>query len=63
MAQDGRLELAELGRWLQAQLVLQQTPELPVDLERFGLPPVAVEGQHELAAQTLSQGMLAHEPP
>ena len=62
MAQDGRLQLTEPRRRVQTQLVPQHAPELAVDLERFGLPTVAVEGQHELAAETLSQGMLADQP-
>src|SRR5262249_41707369 len=62
MAQDGRLELAKLRRGVQAQLVPEHAPELAVDLERFGLPTVAVKSQHELAAETLSHGMLADQP-
>src|SRR5213076_1345690 len=30
-------------------------------LQRFGLPTCAVQGQHELAPQSLPQGVLCHE--
>ena len=62
MPQDGRLKLTELRRRVQTQLVPQHAPELAVYLERFGLPAVAVEGQHELAAEALSHGMLTDQP-
>ena len=63
LAQDGGLELTELRRRLQTQLVPQHAPELAVDLERLGLPAVAIEGQHQLAAQTLPYRMFTDQPP
>ena len=63
MAQDRRLELTEERRRLQTQLFPQHALELAVDLERFGLPAAAVEGEHELTAKTLPHGVLADQLP
>ena len=63
MAQDGRLELTQLRRRVQAQLVPQHIAELAVDIERFGLPAIAVKGQHELTAEPLSHRMFTDQPP
>jgi hypothetical protein len=62
MMENGCLELTEPRRRVQAQLVPQDAPELAVDPERLGLSAVPVEGQHELAAQTLPDRMLADQP-
>ncbi len=58
MAQDGLLELIERRPWLDAELLDKRAARCLERLERIGLPAAAVEGQHELDAQTLPQRML-----
>src|SRR5215469_3140109 len=62
MAEDRRLEIAERRRRFQPQLFVQGAAELAVGVESLGLPAAAVEGEHELAAKTLPQGMVSHHP-
>jgi len=47
---------------LESELLVQQPPARAVDLERVCLAAAAIEGQHQLAAQTFPQRLLAHEP-
>jgi len=61
LAQDRRLELAQLGRRLDAQAVDERLVGQPVGLEGVGLASGAVEGQHLLAAQPFAERMLADE--
>ena len=58
MAEDVALERLQLGRRVEAQLVGQHPPGVPVRGERVGLAPAAVERQHQLRAQRLAQRML-----
>ncbi len=54
MVEDGSLEALELIVRLEPELLVQQPPPRPVDLERVCLAATAIEGQHQLAAQTLA---------
>ena len=55
------MERGELGARLHAQLLDEHPPGLGEHVERLGLPPAAVVGEHELGAQPLAQRMLAGE--
>ncbi len=61
LAEDGALEALEGGARLDPELLDEQLPRLLVDGERFGLAPVAVEGEHELAAEALAVRVLRDE--
>ena len=61
LVEDRPLELLKGRARLDAQLVDEQTPRLPIDLERLRLPSGAVERQHELRAKPLAERMLADE--
>ena len=61
MGEDCLLELPERGRRLEAKLVDECHPRGAVGLECLGLAAAAVERQHQLAAQALTQRMLRHE--
>src|SRR5215472_11440533 len=62
MAQDRCLEFTQCRRRFQAKLFPKLAAELTVGLEGFGLPTTAVEGEHELTAKALPQGMVSHHP-
>ncbi len=49
------LELLQLRRRVEAELVGEREPRRPVDLERLGLPAAAIERDHQLAAQPLAE--------
>ena len=55
------LELLQLRRRVEPELVGEREPRGPVDLERLGLPAAAVERDHQLAAQT-ARGAGARRP-
>ena len=61
MGEDRLLQFPERGRRLEAKLVDQCHASGAVGLQCLGLAPAAVEGQHQLAAQALTQRMLRHE--
>jgi hypothetical protein len=61
LAQDRLLELAQLSARLEPELLAQQPPVSPVGLERLRGAGRAVEGDHELGAQTLVVRMEADE--
>ncbi len=61
LAQDRRLQRSQLRRRLDAEPVDERGVRGPVGVERIGLTPAAVEGEHLLAAQPLAQRMLVHE--
>ena len=50
-----RLQLAQLERRLEAEIVVQPAAEVLVDRERVGVPAAAVEREHRLPAQALAQ--------
>ena len=54
-------ELAKRPAGLDAELVDEDASRVLVGLERVRLPPAAVEGEHQLAAQALAQGVLADQ--
>ena len=61
VGEDLGLELAQLRARLEPQLVAHLPSAVAVGLQRLGLPPAAVEREHELAAYALAQRVLAHE--
>ena len=61
VAQDRRLERAQIRRRLDAQAVDQRLVSAAVGLERLGLTSGTVEGEHLLAAEALAERVLADE--
>jgi hypothetical protein len=61
MAQDRRVELAQLGARLDTELPDERGPRVAVRLERVGLAAAAVERQQQVRAQPLAQRMLGDE--
>ena len=59
--EDRPLELLQLDARLEPELVVQERPRPPVDLEPFGLPAAAVEREHQLRAEALAVGVLGDE--
>ncbi len=57
LAQHPPLELLQLRRRVEPELVGEREPRRPVDLERLRLAAAAVEREHQLAAQPLAQGV------
>jgi hypothetical protein len=56
------VQLAQLGAGVDAQLPGDGVPRLPVDLERLGVPPGAVQGAHQQQPQALPQRMVRQQP-
>ena len=61
MAQDRPLELVQLGRELQAELVVERGARGGERVERVGLPAGAVEREHELRTESLAKRLFADE--
>ena len=61
MAEDLQLELAQSRSWLEPERLDERLPAAPVGRERVGLPAAAVEGEHQLAEQPLTRGMVRDE--
>ena len=61
LAQDRPFELLQRGAGVDAELVEQRGPAVPVGLQRFGLAAGPVEGEHQLAAQPLPERVLRQE--
>src|SRR5919112_1789743 len=61
VVEDRFFEALELIVRLKSELLVQPPPPHAVDLERVCLAAAAIEAQHELAAQTLAQRVLANE--
>ena len=59
--EDRPLELLQLDARLEPELVVQERPRLPVDLEPLGLPAAPVEREHQLRAEALAVRMLGGE--
>ena len=55
LRQDRSLELAELAARLDAGVLDEQRSTLAIAVERLGLAPGAVQGEHELRARALAQ--------
>ena len=58
LTEDRLLELAQLCPRLEPQLLVERAPSVAIGLERVSLPASAVEGEHELCARALVEGML-----
>ena len=61
LAQDRRVQRLQRGARLDAELVDAAPPRVLVGAQRLGLAARAVEGEHELAAQALAQGVRGDE--
>ena len=55
LPQDPSLQLLQLRRRVEPELVGEREPRRAVDLERLGLPAAAIERKHQLAAQPLAE--------
>ena len=55
------MQVAERAARLDAELVDERGPRRAEGLERLRLPAAAVQGEHQLAAQALSQRVLARQ--
>ena len=62
LVEDRALEALQGGARLDPEPVDERGTRGGVDLEGLGLPPRAIQREHELPARTLAQGVLAHEP-
>ena len=61
VAQDRPLELVQLGREVQAELVVERGARGGERVERVGLPAGAVEREHELRTESLAKRLFADE--
>ena len=61
LVENPAVQAAQFRARFNAELVVQDSPRLDVSFERVGLSPRAVEGQHQWAAQRLSQRMFGDE--
>ena len=61
LGEDGPLEAPKLFSRLEPELLVEQAAAGLVGVERLGLPPAAVEGQHQLPAEALAERVLADE--
>ena len=61
MPKDGRVQLLELGRWLEAELLDENGARGPECLERVGLASRAIERQHQLGSESLAVGVLGSQ--
>jgi hypothetical protein len=57
LAENGPLELAQRWARLDPELLHQCAAGVLIDGKRLGLPPRAIEREHQLPAQALAQGM------
>ena len=61
VSEDRALELLQVVARLEPELVSQLAPSLLVALEGIGLPPGAIEREHELTAETFPERVLDGE--
>ena len=61
LREDRQVELPQLRARLDRQLVDQQRADGAVALQRVGLPAAAVQGEHQLPAESLPQRMFGDE--
>ena len=59
---ESPLQSLQVRAWIKTKLVRQVPPSVLVGLERFALPTVAIEREHEQAPQPFASGMLADVP-
>jgi hypothetical protein len=55
------LELSQRHAWLDSELVDHRPARLPVGLESLGLPTGAIEGEHQLAPESLAERLLGDQ--
>ena len=58
LTEDRPFELLQRWAGLDAELLDEHLPAVPVCLQRLGLPAGAIEREHQLAAQALAQRVL-----
>src|SRR5207244_950171 len=61
LEEDGALEPLQLGVGLDTELLAQRPPERLVAAQRLRLPAGAIQGEHQLAREALSDGVLGGE--
>ena len=61
LAEDGCLQALKRPARGEAELLVEGLAGLPVDLEGVSLAPGAVEGEHELSAQALTQRVVSDQ--
>ena len=61
VTQDLRLEALQLRAGLDAELLDEARAGVLVDVERFRLPAGAVQREHELAAERLTERVRSHQ--
>ena len=61
--EDRLLEAPELRPRLESELLVERPPGIGVHRECLGLPPGAVEGEHQLSTEALAQRVAPHERP
>ena len=61
LVEDAVLQLGQAGRRVDPQLVAERGSQLLEGRERLGVPSLAVQRQHQLAARTLAQRVARHE--
>ncbi len=61
MVEDLFFELVQRGSGIDAELLYEQPAPVLIDMEGFGLAAAAVEGEHQLPAQALSEWVLRDE--
>ena len=61
MAQDLLLQVLQSRTWLDPEFVDQRRAGRPVRIKRLGLPPAAVERQHEKLVSALAERMLTRK--
>ena len=61
MPKDGRVQLLELGRWLEPELLDENGARGPECLERVGLASRAIERQHQLGSESLAVGVFGSQ--
>ncbi|MBB3731617.1 hypothetical protein FHR33_007477 [Nonomuraea dietziae] len=59
--QDAQVQLRQLWRGVDAQLVAQERAQVGVDGQRLGLPSRPVQGEHEQGAQPFAQRVGSHQ--
>jgi hypothetical protein len=63
VAQDRRVEVAQLAAGREPQLRVERAVQIGVDLQRLGLAAGPVEREHEQRAQTLAERVPPHQRP
>jgi hypothetical protein len=61
LGQDRLLELPKLAARLDPEFLGQRAPCVSIYLERLGLSPRSVEGEHELRSRSFAQRLLGHQ--